>query len=109
MSRRAKAGIGKSAAALLTELARQTRLDAARLRGEAAARDAKALIAADLARQIPGGELEITDAGRAHLARAALARGGADVDPFTAQHLALSRGEVETPSGRARIAVDLAE
>ena len=111
MSRRAKAGIGKSAAALLAELARREHsgMGAAPPRSEAAAHDASALVAADLARQLPGGGLEITDAGRAHLARAALARGDTDVDPFTAQHLALAQGEAETASGRARVTVDLAE
>ena len=34
---------------------------------------------------------------------------GTDVDPFTAQHLALAQGEAETASGRARVTVDLAE
>jgi hypothetical protein len=100
MSRRAKAGIGKSAAALLAELARHApmRMGAAPPRSEAAAHAASALVAADLARQLPGGGLEITDAGRAHLARA----GSRAVTPMWTHLLrSISRSRKARPRQRA--------
>ena len=55
------------------------------------------------------GGFDITEAGRAHLARAALARAGGEIDPFRGQHLRLASADAETPAGRARLTVDLAE
>jgi Domain of unknown function (DUF6456) len=107
MRRRAKDGIGRSAAVLLAELARPGPARVSTRRSNVA--DADALIAADLAFRLPDGGIEITAAGRAHLARAALARGDAGVDPFAGQHLSLAHEDIETAGGRTRVAVDLAE
>ena len=107
MRRRAKDGIGRSAAALLTELARHGPVGVSARRSLAA--DADTLIAADLVLRLPDGGLEITTAGRAHLARAALARGDAGIDPFAGQHLSLAQEDIEAAGGRARVTVDLAE
>lgn len=111
MRRRERSGIGRSAAALLAALARRDPSCAAMAgpQNETAARDTEMLVAADLVRRLPGGGLEITDAGRAHLARSALARATREIDPFAAQHLALAQGETETANGRARVTLDLAE
>ena len=67
------------------------------------------LIAADLAVRRGDGTLAITDAGRAHLARFALASCDSPIDPFLGQHLGLARGEVETAEGRVDITVDATE
>ena len=107
MRRRATDGIGKSAKSLLTELARPGQAGMSVRRSSVA--DADTLIAADLALRLPDGGLEITAAGRAHLARAALARNDAGIDPFAGQHLSLARDDVEAAGVRTRVAVDLAE
>ncbi len=110
MSGRAQRGIGKSAAALLAALARQDpEAGPGGMRSGFAASAAQTLMAADLARQHADGGLEITAAGRAHLARGALVRRGGEIDPFRGQHLRLALADAETPAGRARITVDLAE
>jgi hypothetical protein len=109
MNRRARRGIGKSAAALLALLARQDPASGAGGMPGLAPADAESLVAADLVRRRGDGGLEITEAGRAHLARAALARAGGEIDPFRGQHLRLAAADTETPTGRARITVDLAE
>lgn len=70
---------------------------------------ADALIAADLATRNGAGHLQITDPGRAYLARAARARAGGDIDPFRAQHLALVEEVAQRPEGRAKVVVDAAE
>jgi hypothetical protein len=109
MNRRAQRGIGKSAAALLARLARQ---EAAAGAGEIQAlspADAERLLAADLVCRRRDGGYDITAAGRAHLARAEIARGAGKVDPFRGQHLRLAVAEAETPAGRTRLTVDLAE
>lgn len=107
MRRRAMGGIGSSAASLLTELARRSPAGIGAGRSNVA--DAQTLIAADLALRLPDDRLEITAAGRAHLARAALARGEAGIDPFTGQHLSLAHEDIEAAGGRTRVTVDLAE
>ena len=50
------------------------------------------LIAAGLAEPGPRDTTAITSAGRAHLARHAHSRAGTPIDPFRAQHLALTSG-----------------
>ncbi len=91
--------LGKSAARLLAALAAGL--------SAASDDDAAALIAADLAIRLPGGQLAITEAGRAHLRRGALARGG--LDPFLGQHLAFALRIAETPGGPSRVTIDEAE
>jgi hypothetical protein len=105
MDRRARRGIGKSTAALLARFARQEPGAGASL----STAEAACLLASDLVCRRGDGGLAITDAGRAHLARAALARGAAEIDPFRGQHLRLAVADAETPAGRARLTVDLAE
>ncbi len=109
MTHRGNHGIGKSAAVLLARVARREAGTGRASKPSAASAAVKALLAADLAQVAPSGALEITDAGRAHLTRAALARVGAGIDPFTGQHLVLAPGEVDSDQGRARVAVDLTE
>jgi len=102
MGKRARRCIGKSATALLASLARPQP-------AELPPADAETLLAADLVRRRRDGGLDITEAGRAHLARAALARDGGEVGPFRGQHLKLAAADAETPAGRARLTMDLAE
>jgi hypothetical protein len=71
--------------------------------------DAEILIANDLALRRADGTLEITAAGRSHLARLEIVCSGAEIDPFLGQHLELAQREQQTPSGRARVDVDTAE
>lgn len=111
MAKRAqRGGIGKSAATLLALLARQdAKAGAAQLPRGLTAADAKTLLAADLVQLRAGGGLDITEAGRAHLARAAPGRTDDHIGPFRAQHLRLAAVETESPTGRDRLTVDLAE
>lgn len=109
MTRRARRTIGKSAAALLARLARQDAVAGAGAMPALPRADAERLVAADLVCRRGDGSLAITAAGRAHLARAALARAGGEIDPFRGQHLRLAAADAETPAGRARVTVDLAE
>ncbi len=108
MNKRARRSIGKSAAALLALLARQAAAgpDSGRRLSPA---DAERLIAADLVRRRGDGGVEITEAGRAHLARDVLTRSAGEIDPFRGQHLRLASADTETPAGRARLTVDMAE
>jgi len=71
--------------------------------------DAEILIANDLAIRRIDGNLEITQAGRSHVARLQIARSGAEIDPFLGQHLDLAGQQVRTASGRAHVNVDTAE
>jgi len=48
------------------------------------------LAAADLVARRPDGDVELTTAGRARLARLAAAKAGGDVDPFRTQNFALA-------------------
>ena len=75
---------------------RQSRLDE---------RTIDALVAADLLVRRAGG-LELTDAGRAHLARAGFARSGTAIDPFLGQHLALTERAIVTSVGMVAVTVD---
>ena len=105
MVRRVRRGIGTSTAKLLAGLAQRE----AGAGGSLSPGEAARLLAADLICRRGDGGFAITDAGRAHLARAALSRGGAEIDPFRGQHLRLAVADAETPAGRARLTVDLAE
>jgi hypothetical protein len=67
------------------------------------------LVAADLLTRRPGGDVSLTDAGRAFLARAALARGEPEIDAYLAQHLALGRVTIDSAVGRRAVTVDEAE
>ncbi len=104
--------LGKSAQRLLADLAagkaaaQRSRMPQRRMPGD---NDCEALIAADLATRRPDGRLAITPAGRAHLARLALSRSGAAVDPFRGQHMALSRCTIATPDGKTAVTLDEAE
>ena len=110
---RARASIGKSALSLLAQLARRTAPAASKGNPAAtragASEDARTLIAADLAVGGRDGRLEITDAGRAHLARLEILRSGSGLDPFLGQHLGLAQAEIETAHGRASVTIDAAE
>jgi hypothetical protein len=98
---RADANIGKAAQRLLTDLATRGRVPH---RGQAA----DILLANDLAEQRSDGSIEISAAGRAHLARREFTRAGT-IDPFLGQHLAVADCEVETRAGRTQVAVDVTE
>jgi hypothetical protein len=112
MVKQSASGIGKSAQRLLARLAaaggslEQCTLAALR---PPAASDADILIANDLAVRGPDGALDITPVGRSHLARIEIARSGAEIDPFLAQHLDLARTELATATGRTRVDMDTAE
>jgi len=70
--------------------------------------DAEILIDADLAARRADGTIEITEAGRSHLARLEFTRVGM-VDPFLGQHLGDARAEIHAAGVRASVAVDAAE
>jgi hypothetical protein len=92
----ARPKLSKSAEFLLAEIARglpvakSPPVTAARRHAE----DLAALLSADLLTRQHGGDFRITSAGRAHLARRTAARGTEAIDPFRAQHLALSQRKV---------------
>jgi Domain of unknown function (DUF6456) len=67
------------------------------------------LLSADLVTVGPNRQIEITAAGRSHLARLKLARGAIEIDPFLGQHLDLARRSIATPHGRAEVTIDNAE
>jgi hypothetical protein len=52
--------------------------------------------------------IEISEAGRSHMARHQFARDGA-VDPFLGQHLPVAYGDIQTEHGKARVAMNAAE
>lgn len=69
------------------------------------------LAAADLVARRPDGDVELTAAGRARLARLAAAKAGGDVDPFRTQHFALAHRSIDQqsmqqPNGTAVVAND---
>jgi hypothetical protein len=68
-----------------------------------------ALLAADLIARSDSGGFAITGAGRSYLARALPASGGADVDPFIRQHLALARHKIDSDAGPTQVTVDDSE
>jgi hypothetical protein len=109
MGKTLEPGLGKSAARLLADLAGGTTGKRGKPASRANANDVALLVSADLATREPGGDLAVTAAGRAHLARAGFAQNRAQIDPFFAQHLALARRGIETPAGQAEVAIDDAE
>ena len=56
------------------------------------------LAAADLVARRPDGDVELTAAGRARLARLAAAKASGDVDPFRTQHFALAHRSIDQQS-----------
>jgi hypothetical protein len=94
--------IGKSAERLLARLA-------AHGPANVSPQDARTLLANDLAVRRGDGRLEIAPAGKAHLARLAYRRSGADIDPFLAQHLDLTRDEADLANGHSAVAIDSME
>jgi Domain of unknown function (DUF6456) len=102
--------IGKSAERLLAQLAaRNTSIKGEARPAATPSGEAEILVASDLAVRRPDGGLEITPVGEAHLARLAIARSGASIDPFLGQHLGLAYDEIETAEGRVGITIDAAE
>jgi hypothetical protein len=97
--------LGKSAARLLADIGCYPQDTGGKPSLSADANDIAALVSADLIAYVAGGDLTITTAGLAHLARAKLAHNGLQLDPFLAQHLALTRRAVDT----TEVAVDDAE
>lgn len=74
-----------------------------------AAADLSELLSADLVALGPDGQVALTGAGRAHLARAAAERAGGPVDKFRAQHPGLAAGTVGTDSGEQAVLTNHAE
>ena len=102
MTTRARTELAKSAERLLVELAgrdERSRRSVGRGRDE----DIAALVAADLAAHRPNGKVEITSAGRAHLARCSLERANSPIDPFRAQHLDLAQRTLDVVNGMATV------
>jgi hypothetical protein len=64
------------------------------------------LLAAALATRHRGGGLAITAAGIAWIARQNAALRAEHIDPFIAQHLAISARDIEAPEGRRAVVVD---
>jgi hypothetical protein len=73
-----------------------------------AAEELSALRAADLIEQ-RNSRWTITEAGRAHLARAGAHKARDELDPFLSQHVGTTRQTVERPEGRVHVRVDEAE
>jgi hypothetical protein len=71
--------------------------------------DVEQLLRADLIRRTSEGELGVSAAGHAYLARLAAVRWGADIDPFRAQHLDLAEARTERQEGASAVLVDGAE
>lgn len=111
MSKRARSHLKKSAERLLAVLAQHAEAEHfSRLSASSAeAKDIQQLIAADLLQEVGKGAYKITAAGRAHLARAALAHSDGPVDAFRAQHLVLAERDIETPAGRSGVTMNEAE
>lgn len=109
MSKPPRSGLEKSAERLLVDLASRPRRDGNRRSSLPDANDVSVLLSADLVARGPDGDLAITAAGRAHLARTAFAHMDAKLDPFLRQHLAIVHRDVDTVSGQTAVAVDDAE
>jgi Domain of unknown function (DUF6456) len=97
-----KSALAKSAEQLLLRISNRERPAA----GRWPPADVAALLAADLVQRHADGRLEISAAGRAHLARRDVARAGGNVDPFRAQHLDLAQRRIETADGAVDVMVD---
>jgi hypothetical protein len=102
-------GIGKSALRLLTQLASRGPMAPTWPASSDQTDHAEILLRADLAVRFDDGRLAITEPGRAHLARVAFTGAGSAIDPFLGQHIGLAQAEVETPDGRAALALDPTE
>jgi len=100
-SGRPRSTIGTAATRALIAIAVRARVDSA-------SAAVATLIRADLATRGADGGLELTAAGRAHLARLELARGGV-VDPFIGQHLAIARADGRSKDGDHDLTVDASE
>ena len=102
---RARMELAKSAEHLLAELAGRKVGHAPHHRPAIRDRetDIAALAAADLVVCRAGGRVEITPAGLAHLARAAIARANGPIDPFRAQHLDIAQRTFDIAKGMATI------
>jgi hypothetical protein len=74
-----------------------------------AADDLAAMAAADLIVRLPDGRWQLTGSGRAHLVRAQLARSGASIDPYRAQHLGLVQDSIDGADGERRVTIDQSE
>jgi hypothetical protein len=73
------------------------------------AADLSELLSADLVALGPDGQVDLTEAGRAHLARTAAERAGGPVDKFRAQHLGLATSTLGTDEGTRTVVTDHAE
>jgi hypothetical protein len=93
--------LGRHAERLLAGLAARGHMPHAGNAGET-------LIANDLAIRRADGTIAISDVGRAHLARLELARTGS-IDPFQGQHLGIGDATIETPHGRRKVTIAVAE
>jgi hypothetical protein len=106
MSADDRRGIGPAAERLLASLV------SVKQDGRSACADNESveeLIRTDLAVRGPDGMMAITEVGKAHLARRALARQGSTIDPFIGQHLELAQAEIETAEGRSGVTLDASE
>jgi hypothetical protein len=93
--------LGRHAERLLAGLAARGHMPHAGNAGET-------LIANDLAIRRADGTIAISDVGRAHLARLELSRTGS-IDPFQGQHLGIGDATIETPHGRRKVTIAVAE
>jgi hypothetical protein len=111
MSKRPRSPLAGSAQRLLVLLAQSAGAEPfSRLAASSnETRDLQQLTAADLVTRIGEGTYQITSAGRAHLARAALAGSATQIDPYLGQHLALVERDIAAPEGRSRVVINEAE
>lgn len=63
----------------------------------------------DLVRRTPDDRVIMTEAGRAHLARADAVRNGVGIDPFQAQHLQMEQRSIQINGGRELVTSNAAE
>jgi hypothetical protein len=108
MIKKGRPRLGRSAARLLADIARQGR-DGNKQSYSPDPNDIEVLMSADLVTRAKDNDLEITAAGLARLARAELARHGEDIDPFAGQHLTLARRKVDTAAGPTEVAINDSE
>lgn len=106
MSKPTTSGLRKTVERLLADLAASERRSDGKRSYRRAANEVAILLSADLVIRKTSGDLAVTAAGWAHLARAALVQNDSKLDPFLGQHLALAHREVETAVGPVAVAVD---
>jgi hypothetical protein len=109
MSKRARSPLTRSAHRLLLQLGQCAGPFSRLTASSAEAKDLQQLAAADLVMRLGEGSYQLTAAGYAHLARAALADSATSVDPYLAQHLALVERDIATPEGHSRVTMNEAE